>query len=549
MLQERAGATEKLGEKRAGREPELSRDRRRTFFYAFFTRYLPECRQRFNVGQSAILPSMPRLATEQFSPRQKLALSVLACVLVTIVAAPLREVLDLANMAMLFLLVVLLVAVSLGRGPAVLASGFGVLLFDIFFVPPRFSLAVANLQYLITFAVMLATALITGHLAATLKEQAAEAERRERRTRALYETASRLAGALDVGQVREIVDGFVADELGGRCHLLLGDSPAAIRAAAGGFSATLAEAVLGDGLRRSDQDAGQRIYLPLRAPMRARGVLVVDSGKPPVEDELALLDALASLTAIAVERLHYVEVAQQSELQMVTERLRSSILSALSHDLRTPLTVLVGLADSIALAPALSAPVLENAAALRDQAARLAGLVGNLLEMARLNAGSVTLRQEWQPLEEVVGSSLKLLGAALGRHRLHIDLPPDLPLLRFDAVLIERVLCNLLENAAKYSPAAGEIRLAAELAGDWVEISVSDEGPGFPELIAEQLFGMFVRGSGESAMPGTGLGLAICRAIVDAHGGRIRIENLAGRGGRVVVALPRGEPPRVEEEA
>ena len=254
-------------------------------------------------------------------------------------------------------------------------------------------------------------------------------------------------------------------------------------------------------------------------------------------------------SAIAVERLHYVEVAQQSELQMVTERLRSSILSALSHDLRTPLTVLVGLADSIALAPAVPAPVLENAAALRDQAARLAGLVGNLLEMARLNAGSVTLRQEWQPLEEVVGSSLKLLGAALGRHRLHIDLAPDLPLLRFDAVLIERVLCNLLENAAKYSPAAGEIRLAAELAGDWVEISVSDEGPGFPDLIAEQLFGMFVRGSGESAMPGTGLGLAICRAIVDAHGGRIRIENLAGRGGRVVVALPRGEPPPVEEEA
>lgn len=492
---------------------------------------------------------MSRLATDHLSPRQKLALSVLACVLVAIVAAPLREVLDLANMAMLFLLVVLLVAVSLGRGPAVLASVFGVLLFDIFFVPPHFSLAVANLQYLITFAVMLATALITGHLTATLKEQAAEAKRRERRTRALYETASRLAGALDVQQVREIVDGFVADELSGRCHLLLGDSPAAIRTAASGFSATLAEAVLSDGLRRSDQEAGQRIYLPLRAPMRARGVLVVDASKPPVEDELALLDALASLTAIAVERLHYVEVAQQSELQMVTERLRSSILSALSHDLRTPLTVLVGLADSIALAPAVPAPVLENAAALRDQAARLAGLVGNLLEMARLNAGSVTLRQEWQPLEEVVGSSLKLLGAALGRHRLHIDLAPDLPLLRFDAVLIERVLCNLLENAAKYSPAAGEIRLAAELAGDWVEISVSDEGPGFPDLIAEQLFGMFVRGSGESAMPGTGLGLAICRAILDAHGGRIRIENLAGRGGRVVVALPRGEPPPVEEEA
>ena len=152
-----------------------------------------------------------------------------------------------------------------------------------------------------------------------------------------------------------------------------------------------------------------------------------------------------------------------------------------SHDLRTPLTVLVGLADSIALAaPTEAASMRENAGALRDQAARLAGLVANLLEMARLNAGSVTLRQEWQPLEEVVGSSLKLLGDALGRHRLRVELAPDLPLLRFDAVLIERVLCNLLENAAKYSPPDGDIVLSAALAGDRGEISVSDEGPGFP---------------------------------------------------------------------
>ncbi|WP_374328539.1 DUF4118 domain-containing protein [Azonexus sp.] len=491
---------------------------------------------------------MSRLATDHLSLRQKLALSVLACVLVAIVAAPLREVLDLANMVMLFLLVVLVVAVSLGRAAAVLASVLSVLLFDVFFVPPHFSLAVSNLQYLITFAVMLATALITGHLTATLKEQAAEAQRRERRTRALYEAASRLAGALEMGQVRQIVDGFVAGELGGRCHLLLGDSPAAIRDAASTFSAALAEAVLGDGCRRTDPAAGDRYYLPLRAPMRARGVLVVDSGSPPGEDELALLDALAALTAIAVERLHYVEVAQQSEVQMATERLRSSILSALSHDLRTPLTVLVGLADSLALAPAVPAALQENARTLRDQAARLAGLVANLLEMARLNAGSVTLRQEWQPLEEVVGSSLKLLGAALGRHRLQVDLPRDLPLLRFDAVLIERVLCNLLENAAKYSPADGEIRIAAALAGDCVELSVSDQGPGFPEPDGGRVCEMFVRGSGESTTPGTGLGLAICRAIVDAHGGRLRLENPAGGGARVVVALPRGEPPVIEAE-
>jgi len=486
---------------------------------------------------------------ERLSQRQKMLLSALACVLVAIVAAPLREVLDLANMVMLFLLTVLVVAVSLGRNPAILASVFGVLLFDIFFVPPHFSLAVSNLQYLITFAVMLATALITGHLTATLKEQAAEADRRERRTHALYEIASKLAGALNEAQVREIVLPFVAEEFSGRCQLLLAEREIHPQVAVGGFSLVIAGMVLESGLRHMDHDAGNTLYLPLKAPMRVRGVLVMQTAEQLLEADMAFVEALASLVAIAIERLHYVEVAQRTEVDMATERLRSSILSALSHDLRTPLTVLIGLADSISLAtPDLPAVAQDKVDELRQQARRLAGLVGNLLEMARLNAGSVTLRQEWQSLEEVVGSSLKLVGDALGRHRLRVALPRDLPLLRFDAVLIERVLCNLLENAAKYAPADGEIRIAAEVSGEFVELSVSDQGPGFPEPLNGDVFEMFVRGNGESATPGTGLGLAICRAIVDAHGGRMRVVNLAAGGASVYVCLPRGEPPLVEPE-
>ena len=495
--------------------------------------------------------SISRNAVDRLSPRQKMVLSVLACALAAIVASPLRGVLDPANIVMLFLLTVLVVAVSLGRNPAVLAAVLSVLLFDVFFVPPHFSLAVSNLQYLVTFAVMLATALITGHLTATLKEQAADAERREQRTHALYEIASRLAGALNDGQVDEIVTLFISGEFGGRCRLLLGERAADVHAGTAWYSGELARRVLESGQRQISREEGQVVYLPLKAPMRVRGVLVVQSGEEAalLEGDLALLDALASLVAIAVERLHYVEVAQHSEVEMATERLRSSILSALSHDLRTPLTVLVGLADSIFLIrPSLPEPALENARALRDQATRLAGLVANLLEMARLNAGSVTLRQEWQPLEEVVGSSLKLVGDALGRHRLRVELPRDLPLLRFDAVLIERVLCNLVENAAKYSPADGEIRISAALAGDFVDLAVSDEGAGFPVPESGQLFEMFVRGHSESATPGTGLGLAICRAIVDAHGGRMRVESPPSGGGRIVVSLPRGVPPVVEAE-
>lgn len=489
--------------------------------------------------------------TERLSARQKMALAVLACALVTVLAAPLREILDLANMVMLFLLTVLLVAVSLGRNPAILASVLSVLLFDVFFVPPHFSLAVSNLQYLITFAVMLATALITGHLTANLKEQAAEAERREQRTHALYQIASQLAGALNLQQVQEILDHFVRDGFAGQAGVFLGDDLAPLQAGKLSVSAVDLQQVIKSGERQTLQLSGaQSILFPLRAPMRVRGVLVVQLPEISVaEGDLALLEALSSLVAIAVERLHYVEVAQQSELETATERLRSSILSALSHDLRTPLTVLVGLADSICLAGDLPAQVDQNARQLRDQAGRLASLVANLLEMARLHAGSVTLRLEWQPLEEVIGSSLKLLGDAMGGHRLHLDIPVGLPLLRFDAVLIERVLCNLLENAAKYSPANGQIGISAALVGPWVEVVVSDEGPGFPEMAMAQLFEMFARGQAESSTPGTGLGLAICKAIIDAHGGEIRVENVPSGGGRVIVSLPRGNPPLIELEA
>ena len=170
---------------------------------------------------------------------------------------------------------------------------------------------------------------------------------------------------------------------------------------------------------------------------------------------------------------------------------------------------------------------LETAQALHEQAARLAGLVGNLLDMARLNAGNVTLRREWQPLEEVIGASIKLLGNALASHPVRVALPVDLPLLEFDAVLLERVFCNLLENAAKYSPDGARIEIAARALEDSVEISVCDHGTGFPDGSKGKLFAMFVRGDAASAKPGTGLGLAICRAIVEAHGGTIMPRTIA----------------------
>jgi len=221
---------------------------------------------------------------------------------------------------------------------------------------------------------------------------------------------------------------------------------------------------------------------------------------------------VSALVATAVERLHFVDVAHASQMQMVSERLRSSILSALAHDIRTPLTALYGTADSLALTrPPLPEPVRDAVESVRDQAFRLSGLVSNLLDMARLQAGRVTLRKEWQPLEEVVGASIKLLGPALADHPVTVSLPADLLLLEFDAVLMERVFCNLLENAAKYSPPGSAIGISARSIGDLVEVSVLDRGKGFPEDSLERIFELFERGTAESTVPGVGLGLAICR--------------------------------------
>lgn len=492
---------------------------------------------------------------------KSLGLTVLACVGTTLVATSLLGHLDLANIVMLFLLTVLIIAVKLGRNAAVLASILSVLLFDVFFVAPRFSLAVSDIQYLVTFAVMLVTGLTTAHFTSVLRQKAQEAEQREQRTEGLYQLARQLAGTLTTEQVVELTETFIREQLAAQSTILIPDETRkSLLSARSGNSlqieSHLAKVALESGkLVRSDEISGMGyapLYLPLRASMRIRGVLAVrfaDHPEEPLPETISLLEALASLVAVALERLHYVEVAQATEVKMLTERLRSSILSALSHDLRTPLTAMVGLADSLFLIkPALPGSALETAQALHEQSARLAGMVGNLLDMARLNAGEVTLRREWQPLEEVIGAGIKLLGNALVDHPVKVELPSDLPLLEFDAVLIERVLCNLLENAAKYAPSHTSIELAAQRTGNVVDMMVMDRGPGFPENRRDELFNMFVRGQPESGKPGASLGLAICKAIVEAHGGHIRAENRPEGGACVCFTLPVGNPPVVEEE-
>ena len=483
-----------------------------------------------------------------FRARYLLALTL--CALMTALTLPLRGRLDLANIVMLFLLVVFIAAVKLGRGPAVLAAFLSVALFDLFFVPPHLSFTVVDAQYLVTFAVMLAVGLITSHLASHIADQSEAILAKERETSMLYELARDLGAALTLAQVVDIVGRFLrAIEM---------DSAVLINEGSEGREALTIHGTLpiGDRARglaltayrqNTTVNDADSVFLPLAGATRARGVLAVARTRGALQP---VVEAVASLSGIAIERIHYAQIAQQSELEVQSEKLRSSILSSLSHDLRTPLTSLVGLADTLTDTlsdrhTGASDNAAETAAMLRDQSLAMHRMVTNLLEMARLQSGRVRLNKQWQPIDDIVGSSVRLLDDILAARQLDIALPPDLPLVCFDAVLMERVLCNLLENAAKYSTPGTPIGLLARVCALNLEVLVCNEGAGFPADRLDQVFDPFVRGFQEQTIAGTGIGLAVCRAIVSAHGGTIAAESTPGKAW-VRVTLPLGTPPGMD---
>lgn len=496
---------------------------------------------------------------------QRYGAAVLACLATTVLTQPMRHWFDLANIVMLFLLCVVLVAMKYGRGPASLAAVLAVASFDFFFVPPRLSFAVSDVQYLVTFAVMLVVGLLIGQLTANLHFSAKVSSSRERRAQALFELTRELSAALQTEQVTEMGEAAVQRTFGGQAKILLPDSEDRL----------VLDGPLPDGMDASIVDwtfhNGQRAglttrtlpsnpwhYVPLQAPMRTRGVLAL---RPAVArwllipEQVQQLETLARQIAIALERVHYVEVAQGAVVQMESERLRNTLLAAMSHDVRTPLTALVGQAESLAASTPLTESQKLSALAISQEARELSTLVGNLLEMARLESGRVELHMEWQSVEEVVGCAIRAARHALGQLSVHTDIPADLPLVEFDASLMERVLVNLLENAAKYGvsqPAhVPAVEVCAAVTPAALELRVRDHGPGLPTAghgHKVDLFEKFTRGRNESTTRGVGLGLAICKAVVRAHRGQIAASDAPGGGAEFTITLPRREPPQTPSE-
>jgi two-component system, OmpR family, sensor histidine kinase KdpD len=508
------------------------------------------------------LPGPPDAESDSRGKAKKLRFvwAAMICVGVTLLSIPLAAHFDRSNIVAIFILAVVLIGVRLGRGPAALAAVLSVCAFDFFFVPPRFSFAVSDVQYLLTFFIMLAVGLITGQLTAGLRFQARVASHREERAGSLYEIARDLSAAVQVEQVVKISDESIQRTFRAGAALLLPDAAGRLLVTGPADPQMALEIGTAQWAFDRGQPAGfgtdtlpgsEVLYIPLRAPTQARGVLAVKARNRRllrIPEQRQLLDTFAALIAIALERVHYVGIAQDALLKMESERLRNSLLAALSHDLRTPLTVLVGLAESLALTPPkLSGSQLETADAIQDEARRMSTMVGNLLDMARIESGEVRLDLQWQPLEEVVGASLEGARGMLLGHHVTVQLPRDLPLVKFDAVLIERVFVNLFENISKYTPRGGTVTLSAQVIGDRLSVSVADNGPGLPAGREEAVFQKFTRGERESSTPGVGLGLAICRAIVESHQGKITASQRPGGGAIFTFTLPLGSPPPAVE--
>ena len=491
-------------------------------------------------------------------------IAVIVCALTTALTAPIAAHLELTNIVMLYLLSVVLVAFRFGRGPGILSSVLSVAAFDFFFVPPRFTFAVSDVQYLLTFAVMLAVALVISNLASDMRYQARVATLRERRARALYEMGRELGGALQAEQVVEIANRHLQGVFQANTAILLPTleekivmppAPAGMAEHDMALDVAIAQWVFDHqqaaGFGTNTLSGSPIYYLPLKAPVRTRGVLALAPSNPRlifVPEQHRLLETFASQIGLGLERVHFVEIAQSATLKIESERLRNSLLSAISHDLRTPLTALVGLASTLAADGKLSEQSRgELAAAVHSEALRMSSLVDNLLDMARLQADGVSLNHQWHVLEEIVGGALRAVRHVLTDHEIKIVLAEALPLISMDSVLIERVLCNLIENAAKYTPSGSRITLGAGIVDNELRITVADNGPGLPPDMLETIFDKFTRGMKESATPGVGLGLSICKAIVQAHGGRIWAENSTEGGARFTFTLPMLEPPTMQE--
>jgi two-component system, OmpR family, sensor histidine kinase KdpD len=496
-------------------------------------------------------PITPVLRPTSSWPRY--ALSILLVAVVTLLSFPISGRLNSTNLVMPYLAVVVISALYLGRGPSLVASILGVLAFDFFLVEPRFTFAVTDTQYVITFLGLFVVSVAISNLAGRVREQVEAIRAQEQQSSTLYALSRELTVSADLDTVLAKVIEQIGQTFSRQVVILLpqGENGLVVRAATPGFILGEDEQAVANWAYEKNHVAGRGTdtlpaakirYQPLNVAKRVVGVLGV---KPEDVNYLSLaqrqlLDAYASLAALAIERAQLAEQARQAEIASAKEKLQTALLNSISHDLRTPLVSITGALTSLDdQAESLNDEYRHSlVSTAREEAERLNRLVGNLLSMTRIESGAIKLRLEPGDIQDVIGTALEQLGTRVAERHIEINIPENFPLVPMDFTLIVQVVVNLLENAVKYSSKDSLIQVSASLVADKVRIDVADRGVGIPPEDLTRIFDKFYRVQRPESISGTGLGLSISKGIVEAHHGNIHARVRAGGGTVVSVELP-----------
>lgn len=479
---------------------------------------------------------------------QSLLLIVVATLVSFLVPPPVSP----TNQVMFYLMAVVIAAIRLGYIPAILTALLSVIVFDFFFIPPELTFAVSDAQYLLTFIALFIVGFVIANLTARLQEQVEAARRREAQTAVLHSLSSDLSATVNPEVIVRTVAKHVSDTFHCEAGVFLpqkGDLvPVALTPNYNFDNNEQAVALWAyqqgrrAGCGTDTLPAAEALYLPLKTAQETIGVLGVRLGpaSQTTPEQRRLLDAFANQAAVAIEATNLAQRAQHTQLLQEREKLQTILLNSISHDLRTPLVSITGALSSLreeenVLSEVTSHELLEGA---WQEANRLNRLVGNLLEMNRLESGNVKLKREPYDIQEVIGVARAQLGERLKSRHLVIDMPPDLPLVMVDFTLITQVVVNLLDNAIKYSPPDQPIEIRASYTEDALLLEIADHGIGIPEDELSHVFEKFYRATSVTSVGGTGLGLSICQGIVEAHGGTITVANRSEGGAIFTVMLP-----------
>ncbi len=470
----------------------------------------------------------------------------------TAVSALIAPFISPTNLIVIYLLSVVLAAVYLGRGPAILASLLSVASFDFFFVPPHFTMAVSDTEYLLTFFGLMVVGLLISQLMAQVRQQAEAAQRREIQAAALYELGRDLTVTVGLEAIARIIITRISQTFSREVAIFLPEgSSLKVFSVSPGLSVSDNELAVATWAFDHGQIAGRGTdtlpdatmrCLPLKTTRGAIGVLGVqpsDSSSYLSPDQRRTLDIFTNQVALAIERARLVEQAHQAELLEATEKLQTALLNSISHDLRTPLVSITGALSSLEEGPVMDEEsrhgLIQTA---REESHRLNRLVGNLLDMTRLEAGALHIHNDDGDVQDLIGSTLEQFGSRLDDHPVTVDLPDDLPLIPMDFVLLEQVLLNVIDNALKYSPARSLIEIRGQVEHPSLVITIADRGIGIPPEDLQRVFDKFYRVQRPDNVSGTGLGLSISKGIVEAHGGAIQADNRPGGGTTITISLP-----------